>query len=429
MRSITINLYAIAKKGYSFEEVKASFKTGSDVHYTLENRLFDFDALMFEQNYPVVLFLDGVEARVKEINAYDHEEVNSDSRKMATGNVVYRHLANTRHYGYPFATLLTPARYNDFSKYRPDFTERCTLSTITKVYHPFLIASEKKQVYDELTKAARRAKFDSLHAYVLSKKAERKAAAKQRVKAMKDAERRGDGRFHEAMMSYRLYANLDDFTVVPNSQCNVINVYTHADRYSNSCAFTKWVYSYELNIRKGWHFDSIGGILTLWRGKYDRLGMPCEWMEQKGYRFNVIKGYIVRGEHIQAKSLKDAIAINKKHRNAMLADALKKLESDRARRIEFAKRCKEVQNRIAENKRIAEAYMDKVIAFNDSLASGNCRPGTQNFKDNVEAFLGKKVNTLTVREIIPLAIRFSVGIYVQRIFNHKGWKINLDDFR
>lgn len=424
-----IDLSSLAWKGYSKAEVMSSFKDGSDVCFALKHGLFKTDCF-FQYSYhcPVVRFLDGKVLRVARSNYSDVPFENL----FCKGNVVYRCIYSSDSTDRPYrgnGLIISPDDYNRLSSYRKDMTDGCELATIIDVFHPVLTAAEKRLVYDEMTKAARRDKFESLHAYILAYKAERKAADLRGKKIRQAAIRRGDDRFHEVMKSYRLYANLDGFTVVPKAKDNGLYIDEHSERYSSRCRFAKHVYSYELHLKKGWHFVGVGGLLTLYRGKFNRLGMPCTWFEQKGWNYTQVRGYLVRGEHIIAKSLNEAIAINQEHRRTMLRDAMYKLQQTREIRLRAQREKEEYAKEVAARKANAEAYMNNVITFEDSLASGNCRPGTQQFKDNVENALGKEVEQLTVRDIIPLAIRFHQETYVQRIFNHKGWKVEVNDYR
>ena len=440
-----IDLTAMAEKGYSLTEVLLSFKEGSDVRYALENRLFRVETEKdFAPNSPLVSFLDGKEDRYAGV--FDKYGYVPGCRLLEVGNVVYRDRT---------LALYTPEGYQRYfvkCSFMREYSSILTLATIVGIRHLSLSNKDCEFVRGLMEKSARYGgRYSSLHALVLEHKtqqreAQREAAAQAKAqakkaareqkewedslaKSKKKAERRGDGRFRSVMLNYRTYENLGSFTVVPNSEENKLNVYHENERYSKSCIWTKHVYSYELHIKKGWHFVGVGGLLTLYRGKFNRLGMPCTWFEQKGWNYTQVRGYLVRGEHIIAKSLNEAIAINQEHRRAMLRDALYKLQQTREIRLRAQREKEEYAKEVAARKANAEAYMNNVITFEDSLASGNCRPGTQQFKDNVENALGKEVDQLTVRDIIPLAIRFHQETYVQRIFNHKGWKVEVNDYR
>ena len=443
----TLDLSVIAAKGYSFTEVLRGCAASHDVVYALDHNLFEIDA-EFAEDSELIVFLDGTKMRLHDVeNEYGYFS------PVEIGDVVYLDV--------DAQLMLTPQAYQRGVKdphFRCDFRyiegsfDNFKLATVADITQMSLTSADQRYIKEQMDAAARRGgRYSGLHAYVLAakakvRKAEAQKEAKRKAKAKKEAQeekawkkqqikerkadiRRGDDRFHSAMMSYRLYANLDGFTVVPKAKDNGLYISEHNERYSNSCRFAKHVYSYKLHLKKGWHFVGVGGLLTLYRGKFNRLGMPCTWFEQKGWNYTQVRGYLVRGEHIIAKSLNEAIAINQEHRRAMLRDAMNKLQQTREIRLRVQKEKEEYAKELAARKANAEAYMNNVITFEDSLASGNCRPGTQQFKDNVENALGKEVDQLTVRDIIPLAIRFHQESYVQRIFNHKGWKVEVNDYR
>lgn len=443
----TLDLSAIAAKGYSFTEVLRGCAASKDVVYALDHNLFEIDA-EFAEDSELIVFLDGTKMRLH----YVETEYGYFS-PVKIGDVVYLDI--------DAQLMLTPQAYQRGIKdphFRRDFSyiegsiDNFKLATVADIIQLSLTSADQRYIKEQMDAAARRGgRYSGLHAYVLAakakaRKAEAQKEAKRKAKAKKEAQeekawkkqqakerkaaiRRGDDRFRSAMMSYRLYANIDGFKVVPNAAENSLKIYERNDRYSNGCRFTKHVYSYELHIKKGWHFVSVGDLLTRYRGKFNRLGMPCTWIEQKGWDYTTARGYLVRGEHIIAKSLNEAIAINQEHRRALLQTALDRLHRQRDYRLQIGRTRQELERALAARKANAEAYMDNVITFEDSLASGNCRPGTQQFKDNVENALGKEVEQLTVRDIIPLAIRFHQETYVQRIFNHKGWKVEVNDYR
>lgn len=441
-----IDLTAMAEKGYSLTEVVNSFKAGSDVRYALENKLFRVEKEKdFAPDASLVSFLDGKEGRYAGV--FDKYGFVPGCRLLAVGDVVYRDRKSM--------ALYTPEGYQRYfvaNSHMREYSSNLILATIVGIRHLSLSNKDRDFVRGLMEKSARYGgRYSSLHNLVLEhkaqqRKAQKEAAAQAKAQAKKAAreqkdweivmakddkirQRRGDGRFRSVMLNYRLYENLGGFTVAPNAEENKLNVSYENERYSKSCIWTKHVYSYKLHLKKGWHFVGVGGLLTLYRGKFNRLGMPCTWFEQKGWNYTQVRGYLVRGEHIIAKSLNEAIAINQEHRRTMLRDALYKLQRTREMRLRAQREKEEYAKEVAARKANAEAYMDNVITFEDSLASGNCRPGTQQFKDNVENALGKEVDQLTVRDIIPLAIRFHQESYVQRIFNHKGWKVEVNDYR
>lgn len=438
-----INLESVlGKRVYSFNEFRNAFKVGTDIRYAIDNSLFDFFYEgVFADGY-IVQFIDGEERRLSGVwdeNPYPlYHSYNTNF--LVPGEVVYRSRDKEDY-------VMSPAVYqyhNWFNVVRDSHLldkelDNIELATIATIRCRLLSPKEKKAVkklLDDATSHGRN--YYNLHSYVqymkakirkrelekvIKVKAKARAQEREQKRMEKLAVKRGDKRFEKALRNYRTYQHIDDCVVELNSKENGIKVELRVDRngYSSQTRYSMMCYTYHLHIRRGYHFGCWGGLLTLYYGKYNRLGMACEWIEQKRYEFYTVKGYLVRGEHIVAKSLSEAIAINKEHRQKMLPDAVNQLQQERKRRAEWQER----HQRALEE---AEPYLNETITFDDSLQSGNCRPGTQNFKDNVESALGREVQTLTVREIIPLAIKFRQQYYVQRIFNHKGYKVNIGDF-
>lgn len=173
-------------------------------------------------------------------------------------------------------------------------------------------------------------------------------------------------------------------------------VAVNAGRYSSRCPYQKIEYRREVTIKRGYTLHRIGGILTFVRGqKVKREGMACEWFEQ-GRAFTdtrMVKGYVVKGEHIEARSLREAKEINARHRREAAATLL----GQRA------------AMRVKENK------MEKItVTFDDSIKAGNCLHGTNEFKRKVEAFTGKEVETLTGKEVMQYGKKFHVELYAKR---------------
>lgn len=174
------------------------------------------------------------------------------------------------------------------------------------------------------------------------------------------------------------------------------------DGYSRSCTFPLITRSFTLHIRKGWHVLRIGGLLTFVKGSViNRDGMACEWIEQGRSIADIrtVKGFLVRGEHIEAKSLKEAKAINAEHRAMTLA----RLLSSR----------KKVQRR---NEQKANGTLR--ITFQDSLNAGNCRPGTSEFRYQYEAAIGRKAKDITIADLRKYARKFGVEYYAERVIEY-----------
>lgn len=175
---------------------------------------------------------------------------------------------------------------------------------------------------------------------------------------------------------------------------------TYWKKYTSRQSWPVTTRDFTLTIRKGWHAKSIAGVLTFIKGeKIDRRGMACEWIEQGKpiASIRTVKGFLVRGEHIEAKTLSEAQAINAEHRATQFTSLMAARKRD-------------------EKKRIKEASL--VITFEDSLASGNCRPGTQSFKDKYEREIGHEASYITVTDLRKYAKKFGVSYYAERVINH-----------
>lgn len=110
-------------------------------------------------------------------------------------------------------------------------------------------------------------------------------------------------------------------------------------------------------------------------------------------------GYLVRGEHIEAESLREAIRINEEHRAMKLARILSKRK--RAERRE-----EEKQNGSLK------------ITFADSLNAGNCRPGTQEFKNKYEEAIGHKATSISIADLRKYAKQFGVEYYAEQAIEY-----------
>lgn len=172
--------------------------------------------------------------------------------------------------------------------------------------------------------------------------------------------------------------------------------------YAKTCRYPKVVRDFTLNVRKGWHVFSIGGLLTFVKGdRIDRAGMKCQWVEQGASISNLatVDGYLVKGQHIKAKSLKEAVAVNNKSREKQLADILK------------------ARHRKSENyKKLADGTLR--ITFGDSIGSGNCHAGTMNFKNRYEAAIGHKADDITMADLRKYGKEFGVTLYAERAIRY-----------
>lgn len=202
------------------------------------------------------------------------------------------------------------------------------------------------------------------------------------------------------LSTYRMGENVDGYTAV-YSDVNAIEVTESYERYSSRCTYKKISRYFTFHIRKGWNVCKVGGLLTFYKGEFKRNGMACEWIEQSNVisDFRTVKGFLVRGEHIEAKTLKEAIAINDNHRAMQLA------------RLLNARKRHERRQQQKENGTL-------MITFQDSLASGNCRPGTEQFKQQYEAAIGHEAKSISIADLRKYGKQFGVEYYAERAIEY-----------
>lgn len=181
--------------------------------------------------------------------------------------------------------------------------------------------------------------------------------------------------------------------------------YNDWNAYGRSCRYPMVRRSFTLHIRKGYTLHSVGGVLTFIRGsRIDRSGMSCEWIEQGRAISDIrtIKGYLVRGEHIQASSLKQARAINAKHRSEILSNILEM-------------RANALENR---QHRDEKTVGQMRITYADSIAAGNCMAGTNEFVRRFTEAIGYNTDYITVDELRKYGREFCVSSYANRVINY-----------
>lgn len=178
------------------------------------------------------------------------------------------------------------------------------------------------------------------------------------------------------------------------------------DGYSRRCQFPMIRRGFHLTIKKGYSIRLVGGLITFYRGEFKRDGMACEWVEQGRAIADIDtkRGYLVRGEHIEAKTLKEAKLINAEKRKQQALDLL----NARAKRAQKA----------AEKKQRMEELAKYMFTFEDSLNAGNCRPGTQNFKNLVEREVGHEVNEISLADLRKYGKMFDLSYYTDRVINY-----------
>lgn len=182
---------------------------------------------------------------------------------------------------------------------------------------------------------------------------------------------------------------------------NGINCYESRDfdGYSKSCRFPMIRRSFSLYLKKGYNIHIIGGLITFVRGEIKRSGMACEWIEQGRAIDDIetVKGFLVRGEHIVAKSLKEAQRINAEKRNKTAIDLL---------------------NARSKNQLVYQKVGNHMFTFEESLASGNCRPGTQNFKNRYEAVIGHEATEISLADLRKYGKQFGLETYTERVIRY-----------
>lgn len=291
---------------------------------------------------------------------------------------------------------------------RSGWSRNCNINELTITSKEQLTAFEKsmfKRVNVLLGKMPKDvdAYYKEIDAHVA---AARKAEAKaQKIKKEINAMLNTDGLYgvFSAISNLRTGEHTGSFSAVYDDNNAIIcDEERDFDGYSRSCKFPLITRSFTLHIRKGWHLFHIGGLLTFVKGgTINRDGMACEWIEQGKSIADIrtVKGFLVRGEHIEAESLKDAKAINAEHRAMTLA----RLLSSR----------KKAQRR-AEQKENGTLR----ITFSDSLNAGNCRPGTTEFKHKYEAAIGHDAKDISIADLRKYAKMFGVEYYAERVIEY-----------
>lgn len=182
---------------------------------------------------------------------------------------------------------------------------------------------------------------------------------------------------------------------------NGINCYESRDfdGYSKSCRFPMIRRSFSLYLKKGYNIYIIGGLITFVRGEIKRQGVACEWVEQGKAIADIetVKGFLVRGEHIVAKSLKEAQRISAEKRNKQALSLLNARSKDQL---------------------VYQKLGNHMFTFEESLASGNCRPGTQNFKNLYEAAIGHEATDISLADLRKYGKKFGLEEYTERVIRY-----------
>ena len=171
------------------------------------------------------------------------------------------------------------------------------------------------------------------------------------------------------------------------------------DGYSKRCQFTMVRRSFTLYLKKGYSIYEVGGLITFVRGEIKRQGVACEWVEQGKAITDIktVKGFLVRGEHIVAKSLKEAQRISAEKRSKQALSLLNARSKDQL---------------------VYQKLGNHMFTFEESLASGNCRPGTQNFKNRYEAAIGHEATEISLADLRKYGKKFGLEEYTERVIRY-----------
>lgn len=185
------------------------------------------------------------------------------------------------------------------------------------------------------------------------------------------------------------------------SPCNGITCFESKDfdGYSKSCRYPMIRRSFTLYLKKGYYVYYVGGLITFVRGEIKRHGVACEWIEQGKAIADIetVKGFLVRGEHIVAKSLKEAQRISAEKRNKQALSLLNARSKDQL---------------------VYQKLGNHMFTFEESLASGNCRPGTQGFKNRYEAAIGHEATEISLADLRKYGKMFGLEEYTERVIRY-----------
>jgi hypothetical protein len=145
---------------------------------------------------------------------------------------------------------------------------------------------------------------------------------------------------------------------------------------------------------------------------------PNLYIQETGYGFEAVALFNIDGEEVEfeerlepAEAVK-AMAGEYSDVLARLEEgACNKLEQEREARRQQEEWAKEQAEREAKFRELCEQHADLEITLEDSLAAGNCRPGTEDFRD--KHFAGRE--SVTVKELM----RFASVYGVRRVLEHK----------
>lgn len=283
--------------------------------------------------------------------------------------------------------------------------EKDAIKRAAKVHKYILLAEKAFKKYLEKKGLANEDEYLSMLARQAAEKEEEEKAAKKAEKARaKELAyiKKHTGAFYKIMIRRCLKLGENLGTIDARiSEENGVECYEWKDYdgYSKSCGYTMIRRSFTLNLKKGYNIRIVGGLLTFVRGEIKRSGMACEWVEQGKAIADIttVKGFLVRGEHIVAKSLKEAQRISAEKRS---------------------KQALSLMNARNKNKLSYQKLIGHMFTFEESLASGNCRPGTQNFKNRYEAAIGHEATEISLADLRKYGKKFGLEEYTERVIRY-----------
>lgn len=283
--------------------------------------------------------------------------------------------------------------------------EKDAIKRAAKVHKYILLAEKAFKKYLEKKGLANEDEYLSMLARKAAEKKEEEKAAKKAEKARaKELAyiKKHTGVFYKIMIRRCLKLGENLGTIDARiSEENGVECYEWKDYdgYSKSCGYTMIRRSFTLYLKKGYYIRIVGGLLTFVRGEIKRSGMACEWVEQGKAIADIktVKGFLVRGEHIVAKSLREAQRISAEKRS---------------------KQALSLMNARNKNKLSYQKLIGHMFTFEESLASGNCRPGTQGFKNRYEAAIGHEATEISLADLRKYGKKFGLEEYTERVIRY-----------
>ena len=164
------------------------------------------------------------------------------------------------------------------------------------------------------------------------------------------------------------------------------------EQYSRSCTYAKTDCSHHITVAPDWFtrvhlrgLDSIDGMLTLDADPIDSDGYTvyrASWLRSKGKRLSAEHGFIAIGDNGAA--------------HARTESGAKAILTRRANEIRYTRHERKIRQQLAEMQ--LNGYADIIVSIGDSLAAGNCRAGTEQFRDR--HFSGR--DTATIEEVLSV---------------------------